>query len=536
MNKRVLYSMMMTSCLLLAGQVSGQTLNSFQKHKKTLKETQFRNSERQPDEQPVFPLLSGSIVNNLASEQVARPTTIFREDANTKKKYECEYDIYGHITSLKYYIYDDFDDKGGNYVYRDSFVNEYHQLPNGEFVKTKEEFTSVHGSGYKKTSAYDSKGLQLWEQTEFWDNENRNWRLAYRKEAVLNENNVRIAMQIYNPDTEQMEPDNRYTFDSKGRITHYEQERGNEETEVVTYTWDDNNRIIECTNSWTVDDMSSITVIYTNIQTVWNEKYFNQYSLIPISFDDFDYNSELSTWGNFAAEDYTLHRIFYNTDAIITVNGEEQSAQLRTTINADRTQITETVTAGSQVTQSIINLLDKNGSYHIKRNNIDGDKYEKSATYNDHGELTRKYLLDSYTDGSGEERRYEREYVYDREYDSQDRPVKTTYSESSGNLPLSEEYKETYTTWTTIALLSGIEKASQPSVSVYPNPATNYIVIDNAPAGATITINDVSGRTVHKQILMGNKKTVPLTSLPQGIYLVTLQTENQKIINKIVKK
>jgi hypothetical protein len=159
----------MAFCLLLAGSMNGQTCGFFQKHERAGTKTELRNSSRQRGELSVFPLLSGTAVNNLVDKQVARPTTIFRETSwDTKVKYECQYDAYGHITSLKTYYYteqgNDSEEHFENvYVLQDSIVNEYHQLPNGEFVKTKEEY--ANNSRY--TSAYDDKGMLLWRQIEF---------------------------------------------------------------------------------------------------------------------------------------------------------------------------------------------------------------------------------------------------------------------------------------------------------------------------------------------------------------------------------
>jgi hypothetical protein len=352
---------------------------------------------------------------------------------------------------------------------------------------------------------------------------------------VVNEHGIRTGIRNYNPDTKQMEADNSYTFDSKGRIIRYKKEWG-DQNETINYTWDSvDDRIIAATESYT-EYGETITATYENIQIAWNEKYFNPYSLSPLEFGSY-YEISVPLWGGgiFAANDYTLHEVYYNADASLSFGNEEISAQIRTTFDADQTQITVTTTMGDLITAiDSLYLLDGNGSYRQVEIYGEGGRYEVETIYNNHGELIQKYELDIERD-DGEEVRSEYEYIYERDYDNQDRPIKTTYSYGR-NMPASKEYEEIYIAWTTVTLPSGIEETSQSIVSVYPNPVTDYIVVDNAPAGATITINDLSGRTVCKQIHTGNKKTLSVASLPRGVYLFTLQAKNNKIVGKIIKK
>jgi hypothetical protein len=528
---------------LLTGQVNGQTSRFLRIHKGDVTEIQLRNLNRQQTgERRVFPLQSGIAVSDPATKQVARPTTIFREsdiiqtiEGPRKSKYECEYDDYGHVTSLKYYDRnaDPFNPDGWNYVLQYSVVIEYHRLPNGEFVRTKEEFAGnyynyYNDSKYRRIFAYDDKGMQLWYQFETWDHEKSSWHLDSRMEAVVNDNGVRTAIRRYQLDTEQMETDHSYTFDDKGRITRYEYEWAGEKSSMI-YIWDDNDRITKVVDSWTEDGVKR-EVAYENIQIVWNDQYFNPYSLAPLSSDDADYDA-----GNFA-DDYTLHQIFYNADANITIDGDVLHAQIRTTVNDDHTQIAIIYTVDSEIVQSIfLYILDENGSYRIEEN-YDGEKYKREVTYNSYGELTWEYDQDLWIDGEGEERQYENENVYDREYDDQGRQVKTVCSSRFGNSPLLKEYEDTYTAWTSVTIPSESEKIPDVIISVYPNPATDRVVIDNAPVGAVVTILDMSGRELRRRTLAGNRETVSIATLPQGLYLFIIQTDTRKIINKIIKK
>jgi hypothetical protein len=538
MNKKVFYLVVM-SCLLFAGQAGAQkTLGFLKKSQKTQSKAPLHSSLA-VSKQFVFPTLSGTRLNNLAAQQVSRPTTIYRDEYSSgrKLKYECEYDTYGHVTSVKLYVWDD---SHNDYIFLGSSENEYLQLPNGEFVPTKVDWEYKYSDEYtekrKYTASYDSKGMELWSQEEFYDFELSTWNIHNRTEALI-ENGVRTAI-LYNG-----EVDDQYTFDSKGRIIR-DNYSDNYYSSEIFYEWNNNDRLIRVVESSTRDSdddgiadyVASYT--YDNIQIVYNEKYFDSYSLTPFTlFDDRINVWEEISWGDFSIDDYSLHIVYYNLDATVMEDGEEMQGQIRTTVNASQNQIKRETIIGSEVIGSETTyLLDGYGSYRILEEYDDWTN-DRSVTYNEYGELMRESDTGIETDENNEEWLYGYEYVYDREYDAQNRPVRTTltsnrFEESSD---ANVTYEETYDTWTTIELLFDIQETVEPAVLVYPNPATDYIVIDNADK-ADITISDLSGRIVHRQTAVGNKENIPVASLVQGIYIVTVQANNYTIVNKFIKK
>ncbi|MDR0427967.1 MAG: hypothetical protein LBH12_05120, partial [Dysgonamonadaceae bacterium] len=157
------------------------------KHSRTHEKASLRNS-RQESNLFAFPGLSGTISNRLAAQQAARPTTIYREDSyGQKSKYECEYDVYGHVVSVRLY---EWNNDSETYEFRGASVREYHQLPNGEFVNTKEESEFIWNEKQRYTAAYDNKGMQLWYQGESFDFNSSTWSVDYRTEARI-ENGIR---------------------------------------------------------------------------------------------------------------------------------------------------------------------------------------------------------------------------------------------------------------------------------------------------------------------------------------------------------
>jgi len=88
------------------------------------------------------------------------------------------------------------------------------------------------------------------------------------------------------------------------------------------------------------------------------------------------------------------------------------------------------------------------------------------------------------------------------------------------------EYDSSYT---------GINELQPSNIAVFPNPATDYITIAGATA-SRITVSDLSGRVVYQQAMTSDKETIAVSSWAKGIYLVMVQTGNNKTVSKIVKK
>lgn len=76
-----------------------------------------------------------------------------------------------------------------------------------------------------------------------------------------------------------------------------------------------------------------------------------------------------------------------------------------------------------------------------------------------------------------------------------------------------------------------VSEQSKPDVAVYPNPATNYLQINNAAATkAIITLFDVTGRKVVTQSLVNTLNTVDVAELHSGLYIYSITDENNKVI------
>ena len=80
-----------------------------------------------------------------------------------------------------------------------------------------------------------------------------------------------------------------------------------------------------------------------------------------------------------------------------------------------------------------------------------------------------------------------------------------------------------------------VEGTAKSAISLYPNPASNYINIDGLEGKEQIFIIDNSGRIVKSVSTNEAMQTINIDDLAQGIYLVTIRKENKIEVLKFIK-
>ena len=75
---------------------------------------------------------------------------------------------------------------------------------------------------------------------------------------------------------------------------------------------------------------------------------------------------------------------------------------------------------------------------------------------------------------------------------------------------------------------TSINEEKNSSLSIYPNPAKDILNIDGVYN--SITISNIHGQTV---LVTNSKKEVNISSLQQGIYLITIESNDKKIMKKL---
>jgi hypothetical protein len=84
-----------------------------------------------------------------------------------------------------------------------------------------------------------------------------------------------------------------------------------------------------------------------------------------------------------------------------------------------------------------------------------------------------------------------------------------------------------------------LKELSSDLLSVYPNPVTDVLTLktgenDHGIHGM-IYIHNTIGQLVLKEKVTGNSHSLDLGDIPQGLYFITLSTDQEDIVKKIIK-
>ena len=84
--------------------------------------------------------------------------------------------------------------------------------------------------------------------------------------------------------------------------------------------------------------------------------------------------------------------------------------------------------------------------------------------------------------------------------------------------------------------IEDIKKVSieKTSLSIYPNPARNFIRINTSQKIDKISIYDLQGRPVYQNTNSNSQNSIDISQLPNGVYSLYLQTENEPLFGKFV--
>jgi hypothetical protein len=101
---------------------------------------------------------------------------------------------------------------------------------------------------------------------------------------------------------------------------------------------------------------------------------------------------------------------------------------------------------------------------------------------------------------------------------------------------------DTYTNLTSNQLLTvtegstlGINEENAEKFSVYPNPASDYIVVSTTLSESYIvTIFDSLGKQVYSQKQQNRLSTIDISNISSGIFFLEIRTENSKTVQKVV--
>ncbi len=73
---------------------------------------------------------------------------------------------------------------------------------------------------------------------------------------------------------------------------------------------------------------------------------------------------------------------------------------------------------------------------------------------------------------------------------------------------------------------------SNQKVSIYPNPVSNNLIINNMTGVNTIKVSDILGETVKNITVSGSKTNINVSNLSKGIYFISLMNDKNVLETK----
>lgn len=86
--------------------------------------------------------------------------------------------------------------------------------------------------------------------------------------------------------------------------------------------------------------------------------------------------------------------------------------------------------------------------------------------------------------------------------------------------------------------LSTHENILKNNISIYPNPAKDFVTADHLPGETTISIHDMSGRRIFSKKYSETKVSMNTSSLTDGVYIIQIEDKEKTILSEklIIKK
>lgn len=84
-------------------------------------------------------------------------------------------------------------------------------------------------------------------------------------------------------------------------------------------------------------------------------------------------------------------------------------------------------------------------------------------------------------------------------------------------------------------IISGIDQTNTSNFKVYPNPVQEQLYLNNLKGSISYVITDLLGHTVMKGILKDGTPAINVVQLPNGIYLLRIETDKGVQISKFLK-
>lgn len=107
--------------------------------------------------------------------------------------------------------------------------------------------------------------------------------------------------------------------------------------------------------------------------------------------------------------------------------------------------------------------------------------------------------------------------------------------------PVSSEFNFTaiinaYTKELSSKVLTSNDETKAGTVQLYPNPARDYLTVSGLTEGSEIWITDISGRTVYRVTAATNSLEIPVSTLSEGVYTLSVLCDGEHQVSRFIKQ
>ena len=85
-------------------------------------------------------------------------------------------------------------------------------------------------------------------------------------------------------------------------------------------------------------------------------------------------------------------------------------------------------------------------------------------------------------------------------------------------------------------LPTGISEVANTNFTVYPNPATENILVNNVVKGSSLEVVNALGQVVYSEVINNTKSNVNVANFNNGLYMIRITNGNEVITNTFVKQ
>jgi len=82
--------------------------------------------------------------------------------------------------------------------------------------------------------------------------------------------------------------------------------------------------------------------------------------------------------------------------------------------------------------------------------------------------------------------------------------------------------------------INGLKTKEEPVLSIYPNPATDFISVTGLTKGSVLKLLSISGSIIYDLVSENENVTIDIRKLRKGIYLIIVDAGNLKVTQRIV--